>query len=154
MSIANYIKSGMEIYFSVDNNKEILRIPYVPPDVNFVSPLEYESFENYKGEYLSLVGEEGLRLLTLESWFPSKIYKWLGTTALAPICIDFFKRSRTKVLRVVVVSFSININMLCIITDFTYKKKNNGDISYTLSIEEYIDPRGGKRDTYSKNNSR
>ncbi|MGL5717389.1 MAG: hypothetical protein ACRCXX_09890 [Cetobacterium sp.] len=147
MSIANYIRAGMEIYFSVDNNKEILRIPYVPPDVTFVSPLEYELFENSKGEYLSLIGEEGLRQLTLESWFPSRLYRWLGTATLAPICIDFFKRNRTKTMRVVVVSLSIQVNMLCKITDFTYRKKNNGDISYTLSIEEYIDPRGGKRGT-------
>lgn len=147
MSIANYIRTGMEIYFSVDNNKEILRIPYVPPDVNFVSPLEYELFENSKGEYLTLIGEEGLRQVTIESWFPSKIYGWLGSVTLAPACIDFFNRNRTKTLRVVIVSLTIKLNMLCKITDFTYKKKNNGDISYNLNIEEYIDPRGGKRGT-------
>lgn len=142
MSIANYITSGMEIYFSVDNNKEILRIPYVPPDVDFSSPLEFELFENHKGELLTLSGEEGLRQVTLESWFPSKIYQWLGSVTLAPICIDFFTRNRTKTLRIVIVSLSIKLNMLCKITDFTYKKKNNGDISYSLNVQEYIDPYG------------
>lgn len=142
MSIAKYITSGMEIYFSADNNKEILRIPYVPPDVDFSSSLEFELFENHKGELLTLSGEEGLRQVTLESWFPSKFYQWLGSVTLAPICIDFFNRNRAKTLRIVIVSLSIRLNMLCKITDFTYRKKNNGDISYSLSIQEYIDPHG------------
>lgn len=145
MSIANYIMTGMEIYFSVDDNKEIIKIPYVPPDVEIFSPLEYEMFENWKGQLLTLIGEEGLREITIESFFPGKIYKWLGSVMLAPGYLDFFKRNRNKKFRIVVVSLSIRLNMLCTITDFTHRKKHNGDVNYSLSIKEYIDPVGGKR---------
>lgn len=68
-SIANYILKGMEIYFSVDNNKEIFKLPYVPPDVEFESPLDFELFETTNGKLLTLVGERGLKTLTIESFF-------------------------------------------------------------------------------------
>ncbi|MCX3068422.1 hypothetical protein OQE61_13035 [Cetobacterium somerae] len=139
-SIANYILKGMEIYFSVDNNKEIFKLPYVPPDVEFESPLDFELFETTSGKLLTLVGERGLKILTIESFFPSKFYGWLGSITLAPLCVDFFERHRNKKLRIVVASLSIQENMECIITEFKYSKKHNGDIKYTLTVQEYINP--------------
>ncbi|MBC2855246.1 hypothetical protein H3N56_03795 [Cetobacterium sp. 2A] len=138
--IANYVLKGMEIYFSVDNNREIFKLPYVPPDVDFGSPLDSGTFETTSGKILTLVGENGLKTLTIDSFFPSKLYSWLGSVTLAPLCIDFFKRHRNKPLRIVIASLSIQENMECIITDFRYSKKHNGDIKYTLSIQEYINP--------------
>ncbi|WP_448821233.1 hypothetical protein [Cetobacterium sp.] len=139
-NVGNYILNGMEIYFSVDNNKEVFKLPYVPPDIEFESPLDYESFETTSGKLLTLIGENGLKTLTIESFFPAKFYGWLGNVTLAPLCIDFFQRNRKKTLRIVVVSLSIRENMECIITDFKYKKNQNGNIKYTLSIQEYVDP--------------
>lgn len=138
--IGNYILKGMEIYFSVDNNKEIFKLPYIPPDIEISSPLDFETFETTSGKILTLVGEDGLKTLTIESFFPSKFYGWLGSVTLAPLCIDFFKRHRKKQLRIVIASLSIQENMECIITDFKYSKKHNGDIKYSLSIQEYINP--------------
>ncbi|MGL4672613.1 hypothetical protein [Cetobacterium sp.] len=140
-NIANYIARGMEIYFSVDENKEIFKVPYIPPDVKISNPLEFELFENFKGQSLTLVGEPGLREITLESFFPNKFYRWLGNTTLAPLCLDFFLKNRNKVLRIVIISLSTRINMECIITQFTHSKKHNGDISYSLTIQEYINPK-------------
>ncbi|MEG0730378.1 MAG: hypothetical protein RR421_03630, partial [Cetobacterium sp.] len=99
--IGNYILKGMEIYFSVDNNKEIFKLPYIPPDIEISSPLDFETFETTSGKILTLVGEDGLKTLTIESFFPSKFYGWLGSITLAPLCIDFFKRHRNKPLRIV-----------------------------------------------------
>lgn len=139
-NVVNYILKGMEIYFSVDNNKEIFKLPYVPPDIKIESSLDFEVFETTSGKLLTLIGETGLKTLTIDSFFPSKFYGWLGNITLAPLCIDFFERNRNKKLRIVIVSLSIRENMECIITDFKYSKKHNGDIKYSLSIQEYIDP--------------
>lgn len=139
-NIVDYISKGMEIYFSVNNNRDILKLPYVPPDIDFSFPLDTGIFENKDGELLTLVGKPGLRKVTIESFFPSKIYRGLGTVSLAPICLDFFNKHRNRIFRFVVVSLHIRLNIECIITDFTYRKKHNGDISYSLSIQEYLDP--------------
>ncbi|MGL6063767.1 MAG: hypothetical protein ACRC0S_01645 [Fusobacteriaceae bacterium] len=146
-NIINYISKGMEIYFSVANNKEIFKIPYVPPDIQISNPLEIESFENFKGQSLTLIGEQGLREITLESFFPNRFYRWLGNITLAPLCLDFFERNRNKIFRIVIISLSTRINMECIITQFSYSKKQNGDIKYSITVQEYINPQkkaGGK----------
>lgn len=137
------IFKGMDMYFSVNNNVEVLRMPYIPPDIEIENPLSYENFETTSGKILTLVGDPGLRSLTIESFFPIKFYKFLGNTLLAPDCIDFFNRNRNAKFRVVISSASININMLCIVTNFKYSKKQNENVRYTLSIQEYIDPNGG-----------
>lgn len=139
--IISYLLNGMEIFFSVDNNREILKLPYVPHDIEFNSPLDFETFETTSGKLLTLTGEDGLKTLTIDSFFPSKLYRFLGSVVLAPMALDFFKRNRKKTLRVVVISNSIKENMECKITDFKYSKRQNGDIKYTLSIQEYITPR-------------
>lgn len=139
--IISYLLNGMEIFFSVDNNREILKLPYVPHDIEFNSPLDFETFETTSGKLLTLTGEDGLKTLTIDSFFPSKLYRFLGSVVLAPMALDFFKRNRKKTLRIVVISNSIKENMECKITDFKYSKRQNGDIKYTLSIQEYINPR-------------
>lgn len=142
MSILKKVLSAMEIYFSVNNGKSILKIPYVPPEISFNSPLDFETFEKHSGEYLMLTGEQGQRSLTIESFFPMISYSWLSSVTLAPACLDFFNSNRKETFRIVVVSTSINLNMLCKITNFTYKKQQNGNIKYTLEILEYKDPKG------------
>lgn len=142
MAILNKLLSLMDIYFSVDHNKDILKLPYVPPNISINYPLEFESFENNNGKFLTLIGEPGLRNISIESFFPAKLYGWLPTVSLAPICLDFFLRNRNKKFRIVILSATVNINMLSVITNFTYKKQQNGNIKYTLEIQEYIDPKG------------
>lgn len=142
-NIANTLVRGMEIYFSIDNNKEILRLPYIPPDIDFDIPLTFENFETTSGRTLTLIGEPGLRTLTIDSFFPIRFYRFLGNVSLAPDCIDFFTKNRKEKLRIVIISSSINLNMKCIVTNFKYSKKHNEDVKYSISIQEYIDPSGG-----------
>lgn len=138
------IMSPMEIYFST-LDREIIRIPYVPPNIELGSSLDTQEFETESGQKLLLKGKEGLRTFSISSFFPSKFYSWLliPNHLLAPLYIDFFNRNRTKILRVVILNLSLNLNMLCVIKDFKYSKKQNGDINYTLEIQEYIDISGG-----------
>lgn len=142
------IMSPMEIYFSTldRTNREIIRIPYILPNIELGSSLDTEEFETISGQKLLLTGKEGLRTFSISSFFPSKFYSWLliPNHLLSPSYIDFFKRNRTKTLRVVVLNLSLNLNMLCVIKEFKHSKKQNGDIDYTLEIQEYTDISGGK----------
>lgn len=132
----------MNIWFSVDNNKEVLKLPYVFPDVMIGSQLNVQNFETAGGKILTLIGKEGLRTMTIESFFPHKLYGWLPNITLAPECIDFFKRNREKKMRIVMIGAfgAVIVNMLCVIKSFSYLEKHNKDVSYALEIEEYLEP--------------
>ncbi len=135
----------LEVYFKVKKTNETVRIPYVFPDIEIDNPLNTGSFETSAGQELTLIGEKGLRSLTITSFFPQKIYKFIPFSfPLAIRYIDFFKRNRKSVFRIVIIGdkAATNINMLCVITNFKYRQKKNGDIAYTLEIREYIDPKG------------
>lgn len=135
----------MEIFFSVDNNGEVLKLPYVAPGTVFNTPLNTSTFETTEGTTLTLVGEVGLRSFAVESFFPSRLYSWLPNITLSDVCVAFFKKNRKKKFRVVVVSLAgVELNMQCIIKDFKYYIKQNRDINYTLEVEEYIDPEGAR----------
>lgn len=132
----------MEIYFSLSNNiRDVLRIPYVPPETSFSPQINSTNFETAEGKILTLTGSKGLRTLKINSFFPSKIYFWLPNVFLGRECVNFFEKNRNKIFRVVIVGFSgISHNFLCTIKNFEYKEKQNLDIDYSLEIEEYLDP--------------
>lgn len=135
----------LEVYFKVKKTNETIRMPYVFPEIEVDSPLNTGSFETAEGQELTLVGKKGLRSLSITGFFPQKIYKFIPFSfPLAIRYVDFFKRNREKVLRIVIIGdkAAANVNMLCVVTSFKYKQKRNGDISYTLEVREYIDPKG------------
>lgn len=134
----------IRIYFTNLLRTEVIELPYVPKVPTIPSPVNTTSFENINGEVLTLIGAKGLKSFSLETFFPSKRYKWLGSSAsLASDCIEFFERYRLEPLRVVVASEQRTyINMLCTLPDFDISEKINEDVDYTINVLEYIDPVG------------
>lgn len=137
----------LEVFFKVKRTNETIRLPYVFPDLEINLPLNTSTFETSKGQELLLIGEEGLRTLSITSFFPQKLYKFIPLSLpLAIKYVDFFKRNQKEVLRIIILgdNGATNTNMLCLVTDFKYHQKKNKDIAYTLEIKEYIDPKGVK----------
>ena len=132
----------LEIYFSRNYNEEILKVPYVYPEMGIHTPSNNRTFETSEGHILTLIGEKGLRNFTLDSFFPHKIYSWMDSdTALADEAIEFINKNLLKTLKVVVISDeNIMLNMLCTLSDFKYSKRQNGDFKYSVKVTEYIDP--------------
>lgn len=134
----------MELYFSVDKNLQVIKIPYTPWEIQIGNSLNNGSFETSDGRVLTLIGEEGQREFTLNSFFPEKPgkYKWLPSDIMnGNQYIDFFKNNRKKIMRVVAVGPSgLNFNMLCTLDNFVYSERQNKDITYNLTVKEYIDP--------------
>lgn len=131
----------LDIFFSNEDD-EILEIPYVPYDFVIESSVNNETFETSSGKVLTLKGPVGLRGFSLESFFPSEYYSFLPSDVmLADDCLEFLKNNRKETLRVIVCdSDKTLINMLCTIENYSYSKKQNKDVSYSLSVKEYIDP--------------
>jgi hypothetical protein len=132
----------LEIYFSIDNNSEILKIPYVYPEMDINTPSNNSTFETTEGKVLTILGAKGLRNFTLDSFFPSVLYSWMDSDAvLAAEAIDFIESNLLKVLKVVVISGNDRmLNMYCTLSDFNYSEKQNGDFKYSVKVTEYIDP--------------
>jgi len=135
----------LEIWLSANNNKDILRIPYIPPDIGLSDELDKITFENMEGQSLDITGNSSKRKLTINSFFPLKNYSFLPLNVfLAPVCLEFFKRNRYEVLRVVITGLTvIQVNMECKIDSFNYYSKRNKDIGYSLVMTEYFNPKKG-----------
>jgi hypothetical protein len=132
----------LEIYFSKDNNSEILKIPYVYPEMDINIPSNNSTFETTEGKVLTILGVLGLRNFTLDSFFPGKKYSWMDSdVALAGEAIDFIEENLLKVLKVVVISGNERmLNMYCTLSDFKHSERQNGDFKYSVKVTEYIDP--------------
>ena len=130
-----------EIYFAI--GEEVLQLPYVNEKIQVGEGLNTEEFETVDGKTLTLVGNSGNRTISISSFFPTKQYKWLNSNSkLSTECLEFFKRNRKKVLRIVYVNGEETLcNMLCTISNYTVAPKKNGDYNYSLEIKEYIDPK-------------
>lgn len=130
----------MEIYLSTLDRKNIFKFPFIESkNVSFNNPLNSETFENSFGKELTLIGEEKLKTISINSFFPHKRYRWLPFLSfLAPECLAFLTKYRKSILKVTVILSETSFSYPCIIKDFTWKKKSNKDIDYSITIEEYV----------------
>lgn len=130
----------MEIYLSTLDRKKIFKFPFIESkNVAFSNPLVSETFENSYGKKLTLIGEEDLRTVSINSFFPHKRYRWLPLlTFLAPACLDFILKNRKNILKVTIISSTKTIIFPCIIKDFSWKQKVNKDVEYSITLEEYV----------------
>ena len=131
----------MKIMFSANNNEEVIELPYVPPGIQIVKPQENEEFKTINNGILNLLGDMGLRKFNLTTFFPTKRYSWVPSTAtLGWDCVDFFDKWReAKVpIRVVIMEGNRTIlNMPCTIDNFGHSVRQNKDIDYALEVKEY-----------------
>ncbi len=133
----------MDIIFSANNNEEIKILPVVPNDTPISQTQNNEQFQTINSGTLNLIGDMGLRGLSIQSFFPIHNYRWIkkGSNADAWSYVEFFKKWRGKrvPLRIVVITSTGKeiLNMPCTIDEFEYYEKRNGDIGYSLTINEY-----------------
>jgi len=130
------------IVFSANNNEEIMVLPVIPNDIEVPQPQNNEEFITINNGVLQLIGDMGLRTLSISSIFPTHDYKWIkkGSSSDGWSYVNFFKKWRDKrvPIRIVMTSNSKTLlNMACTVDNFTPSEAKNGDIRYTLEIHEY-----------------
>lgn len=133
----------MDLVFSADNRAEILVLPFVPMDINVDSPQNNTVFSGLSRD-INLIGTMGLRVLTINSFFPNKPLPIYNVSAPlgARAYIDFFKKWRAErvPLRVVWTDNDGNevLNMPCTIDSFSWQPASPlGRIAYSLTAREY-----------------
>lgn len=133
----------MDFVFSADNRAEVLVLPFVPMDISVEEPQSNETMTGLSRD-INLIGNMGLRKLSLSGWFPSTRLPF-GNQA-APIgpqqYISFFRRWRAEKVPLRVVwtdnDGSEILNMACTIDAFSWQPVGRmGRMSYSLTAQEY-----------------
>ncbi|WP_027399085.1 hypothetical protein [Anaerovorax odorimutans] len=132
----------MEIIFSANNNEEFKVLPIVPNDIEIAQAQSNTEFTTVNAGTLNLIGDLGLRSLSIASIFPTHKYNFLkkGSSSDGWSYVDFFSKWRDKrvPIRLVITDNGKEIlNIPCTVDNFTYTVRENNDIGYSLEIKEY-----------------
>ena len=132
----------MNVIFSSEDRSETLQLPITPESLEIDFPHNNETFSTIDNGDITLVGRAGLKTISISSWFPMKPYSFTKSDALAPECKEFFvkyKRER-KPLRIVIYNnegYTYH-NETYVIDEFTFGFDRVGDMTYTLSLKQYV----------------
>lgn len=113
----------MDIYLSVNNRADILKIPVLPSQFTISKPQSTETFETVSHGELMLIGSPKLKSISISSFFPIRDYPYL----------------RDKSMKGWEYVYKIDtwIDMAVAVKDFKYTIKTDGDLWYTLDLEEF-----------------
>jgi hypothetical protein len=128
---------------SANNNEEVMVFPIAPTDTNLTIPQNNEEFQTINAGTLNLIGDIGLKTVSIDSIFPTHEYSWLkiGSSSDGWEYVEFLNTWRAaKVPLRIVMTLNDNsewLNMACLIENFTYGLMRNEDIRYNLTLKEY-----------------
>lgn len=131
----------MDIFLSTMDRKQIIQLPIVPPDFKIPSPVSNEVFTTINQGDIKLLGRRGLKSLTIDSFFPSKVYpfsrnnKYFGWEYYEIIEGWIDKRMPIRL-----IMSNTPINMLMTIENFEAGLQDgSGDVYYSLALSEFKD---------------
>ena len=127
----------MDIYLSVNNREQVLRLPVLPSEFNVSKPQSNETFDTVTQGQLKLIGRPSLKSISWSSFFPVRDYPFLrdrSDTAFGYLyTLDTWI---SKKLPVRLIITETPINMACSIDDFSYSIKKDGDMHYSITLGE------------------
>jgi len=131
----------MDIFLSVNNREEIIQLPIVPSEFKINSPVNNETFTTINQGDIKLMGESGLKDLTIDTFFPNKEYSFARSNQYTSWqYVEMIESWIERKLRVRLVATGSPVNMLTAIDNFEYGVQDgSGDIYYSLSLSEFKD---------------
>lgn len=131
----------MNIYLSVNNRKQIMKLPILPEKIKVNSPRKNETFTTVNFGDIKLLGKAGLKEIEIETFFPKnpKVYSFSREKKRKGWdCVKLIESWSEKELPVRITITGTPINMLVSIDNFEYGPEDGtGDIYYTLSLSEF-----------------
>lgn len=128
----------MDIYLSVNNRADILKIPVLPSPFTISKPQAAEVFETMSQGELQLIGEPKLKSITISSFFPVRDYSYLRDTSMKGFeytyKIDTWIQQKLPIRLIIT---GTPINMAVAVKNFEYTVKTDGDLWYTLELEQF-----------------
>lgn len=132
----------MDIYLSVNNREQVIKLPVVPNEFEVSSPMGGERWQTMNQGELNLIGVKGLRGISFKSFFPRHDYRFLKDRVYQGW--DYVRaleewRDRRVPVRLIITDTPINLPVT--IDSFEYGPKDGSrDIEYSLSMTEYRFP--------------
>ena len=127
----------MDIYLSVNNRAQVLRLPVLPAEFSVAKPQTNEVFETVSLGELKLIGRPGLKTISWSSFFPIRDYPFLrdrSDTAFGYLyTIDTWIKKKLPIRLIIT---ETPINMACCVDDFSYTIGKDGNMKYSITLSE------------------
>ena len=130
----------MDIYLSVNNRAEVCMLPVVPSSFTISKPQTTNTFETVSKGELLLIGEPKLKSITLSSFFPIAGHNYPFLRNRSMWAWDYVYTIDTWISKKLPIRLTITgtpINMAVAVKDFEYEIRSDGDLWYTLELEEF-----------------
>ena len=128
----------MDIYLSVNNREEVMTMPVLPSEFTISKPQKNDTFETVTEGELKLMGSLGLKSISWSSFFPVRDYPFLrdrSNTAFGYLYTLDTWIGRKLPIRLIITETPIN--MACVVEDFSYTIKKDGDMYYSITLSEF-----------------
>lgn len=128
----------MDIYLSVNNRETVMILPVIPSEFTITKPQNTETFETVSKGELQLIGVPKLKGITIETFFPIRDYPFLRDRSMKGW--EYVYLIDTWILEKLPIRLVISetpINMAVAVKDFQYGIKTDGDLWYSLELEEF-----------------
>lgn len=129
----------MDIFLSINNREQVIQLPIVPSEFKIPSPMNNETYTTVNQGDIKLIGQRGLRSITIESFFPKSHYSFSRNKAYSGWeYVEIIESwiDRRVPIRLIITDTPINLAMT--IENFEYGPQDGtGDIYYTLELEEF-----------------
>lgn len=128
----------MDIYLSVNNREEVIKLPVVPPSFTITKPRNNKKFETVSGSELKRIGNSALKGITIESFFPVRDYPFLRDRTYKGqqyvYIIDTWVNRRLPIRLIIT---DTPINMAVSVENFEYTIGQDSNLNYVLTLEEF-----------------
>lgn len=129
----------MDIFISINNREQVIQLPIVPTEFKIPSPMNNETFTTINQGDIKIIGQRGLKAITLDSFFPKNHYSFSRDRAYSGWeYVEIIESwiDRRVPIRLIVTDTPVNMAMT--IENFEYGVQDGtGDIYYSLSLEEF-----------------
>lgn len=131
----------MDIYLSVNNRAEVIQLPVLPSSFTVSKPQSLQTFETVTDKDLQLIGTPKLKSISISSFFPvsnKSGYSYIRNSSMWGW--DYVYKIDTWIEQKLPIRLIITdtpINMAVAVSNFEYSIKTDGDLWYTLELEEF-----------------
>ncbi|WP_456273633.1 hypothetical protein [Bacillus sp. AK031] len=129
----------MDVFLSINNREQVIRLPIVPEEFEISFPHNNETFTRLNQKALRLIGLEGLKTLTLQSFFPNRYYSFARDHSYMGFeYIDIIESWKARRVPIRIIVTDTPINLAVTIEELTYTPRDgSGDVYYTLSLSQF-----------------
>ncbi|WDV47126.1 phage portal protein [Clostridiaceae bacterium M8S5] len=129
----------MNIYLSVNNREQVIKLPVLPNEFMVNTGMKNESYDTIRQGEIKLIGLENLKTIKIQSFFPSKRYNFLRDNKYKGWrYVEMIEGWKSRRVPIRLIITNTPINMPCTIEGFEYGiKDGTNDIYYTLTLSEF-----------------